>query len=315
MTNIRNLMYLAVFIMSLMLFSGNYTDGSSRVIQALWNTGHVVFFMCFNWILITQTRLSRYSLLKILLISIAVTTFFGAVIEVIQHYTGRDMSYGDLVKDIVGGLAGFIIALYSVQDLKNKFVKSYKYYIQAFGVVLLGVIVWPVLKLVYDDYRMEVDFPEISSFESPIELSRWYFENIVEFKRSKVVTYQSEDSLYVKFGIAEYPKISLEHMITDWSKYAYLKFSVHNNQENMMNLQLKIIDRAHRTNNYVFNDRFNRELSLKPGWNHYTVPLSDIKNAPSNREMDMTSIIGLSFFIVEPDSQRSIYLNRIYLTN
>ena len=315
MTNIRNLMYLAVFIMSLMLFSGDYTDGSNRVVQALWNTGHVVFFMCFNWLLITQTRLSQYSLLKILFISIAITTLLGAFIEVIQRFTGRDMSYGDLLKDIAGGLAGIIVALYSVPHLKNTLVKSYKFYIQSFGIVLLAVIVWPVFKLVVDDYRMNVDFPEISSFESPIELSRWYIEDVVEFKRSKDVTYHSEYSLYVKFGVAEYPKISLEHMIANWSKYAYLKFSVHNDQINMMNLQLKIIDRNHRTNNYVFNDRFNRELRLKPGWNHITVPLSEIKEAPVNRDMDMTNIIGLSFFIVEPDSEQSIYLNNIYLTN
>jgi hypothetical protein len=52
-------------------------------------------------------------------------------------------------------------------------------------------------------------------------------------------------------------------------------------------LHLRINDQGH---NNQYRDRYNRRLTLQPGYNYFSLPMSDIAGAPKGRTMDLSEI-------------------------
>ena len=76
---------------------------------------------------------------------------------------------------------------------------------------------------------------------------------------------------------------------------------------------LRIHDRAHKKNNFNFNDRFNYRINLNPGWNKVSINLSEVRNAPINREMNMKKMAGLMFFKLKLKTSETVYFSEIEL--
>ena len=55
-----------------------------------------------------------------LLISVVSCTFYGGIIEVLQHYTGRDPDIYDMLADLAGALTGSIAALWIIEVSEHR---------------------------------------------------------------------------------------------------------------------------------------------------------------------------------------------------
>ncbi|MCW9048362.1 MAG: hypothetical protein OQK46_09825, partial [Gammaproteobacteria bacterium] len=185
--------------------------------------------------------------------------------------------------------------------------------------VLFGAF-YPVMSIVRDDLKIKADFPVIANFESEDALARWDNAYVSRFEIDYEVYIQGQSSAFVEFELSDendeyYPQASLEVLYPDWSAYEYLNISIHNDQNESLDVELKVYDRLHRQTGYKYSDRFNHEVSLVPGWNNLQINMQDILNAPQGRRMILEDIAGFSVFMHNPETLKSIHLDNIHLSN
>jgi len=296
--------------MSVLLFTDQLFDGYSRLERAIWNSGHFIFFALSVWFLLTHFKLKKYNWKNMLGISLLFSFLMGSSIELIQYFIGRDMDRGDLIADISGGFFGFLLVSSTCLNAKKYQIRRY-IYIAMGGLFFIGF--YPVIYILQDNFRMQSNFPILADFESSDELQRWDYTNIVDFRISDNKVTRGNHSLYVEFGLAQYPQISLQHFPSNWSKYDFLNIDIYNIQKNTINIVLKIYDRLHRDRGSNLSDRYNQVFNLKPGWNKLRVSLDDIQHAPASRLMDVNDIALVSLFLIAPEVNVSFYIDDIHL--
>ena len=113
----------------------------------------------------------------------------------------------------------------------------------------------------------------------------------------------------------KYPGITLRHLHRNWQGYQFIQLSIYLDAEHPVNLMIKVYDRRHPYSGYDYNDRFNGNLSLKPGWNDCLLPLNLIENAPKKRSMDMKKIVSLSLFTVNLKQNITLYVDAMQLVS
>ena len=52
---------------------------------------------------------------------------------------------------------------------------------------------------------------------------------------------------------------------------------------------------------------------MQPGWNAVAIPVADIQNAPSEREIELDDLREVVIFTVNPPPSRQMYLDYVRL--
>ena len=119
--------------------------------------------------------------------------------------------------------------------------------------------------------------------------------------------------LAVRFQPAQYSTVSLRYFYPDWQGYTDLVLDVVNPESTDIKVTLRIHDRLHAQHAFAFNDRFNRQILIKPGKQRIVIALADIKNAPATRQMDMRHIQDLSLFTIQSITYHHLDIQKILL--
>ncbi|MET0357698.1 MAG: VanZ family protein, partial [Cellvibrio sp.] len=148
---------LVVVIAFPFFFLGGSTEASSNLMYAIWDCGHLVFFIAIVAILSKKFDVNKWKV--VVLISLAVF-LAGGLIELIQGYIGRDGSWSDLLRDMTGTWLG--IFWFQRSTLWS----------WAGRIISLGLLI-PNLSTLYYEARFQFnlvhEFPLLAGFESSIE--------------------------------------------------------------------------------------------------------------------------------------------------
>jgi hypothetical protein len=117
-------------------------------------------------------------------------------------------------------------------------------------------------------------------------------------------------ALRIDLQPGEYPGVSLEHPLPDWSRYDVLRLDLVLDDGPPLVVVVKIEDR-HHTGDY--HDRFHQSTRLMPGENDVRVLLSEVARAPRDRPMDLTRIARVQLFTGRLDARRTLYLDNVRL--
>ncbi len=117
-------------------------------------------------------------------------------------------------------------------------------------------------------------------------------------------------SLEVRLQPGRYPGIALEYMFEDWSGYDSFSFDVYLEGNGSLPVVVRINDLLH---NQMFDDRFNRRFLLKPGNNHISISLSEVRKAPRTRSMDMSRIKNICVFSYQLKETRVLFFDNFRL--
>ena len=170
------------------------------------------------------------------------------------------------------------------------------------------------LIVVYDNMQVKLNSPVLSDFETPFELTRWReMSTAHEIIQSEVRNGNS--ALKVTFAPGKHPHAVLREMIHDWSNYGNLNFSIYNPANKNNSMLILIHDHDSWRNSDDYKMRFDKKLSLKPGWNDISISTEEIKNAPRNRQLELHRIYSVSFILQQPKISSDYYLDHIYLSN
>ncbi len=277
-----------------------------RIIQELWNSGHIFLFILISFYLYKKV-FNKYTFplyLEILSISI-ISIIIGGLIEYIQSFTGRDSSYYDVALDTIGGLIGVLLFSNSVKKTN----KIKRVFLHSSIVVLFIYLIYPMLIVAIDDIYQRIEFPAIISTNSSREVTRFDQQNIkIEFVDSDLVNGKSDKILKLLFNPGKYSTAVLGTGIQDWSKYNYLAFTIYNPELTSTTLNIRIHDDAHSLSGNQFYDRYNRKLTINSGWNEIKISLYDVKNSPTKRKMDMQKVDQIMLYKSNLTKTEILYL-------
>ena len=104
---------------------------------------------------------------------------------------------------------------------------------------------------------------------------------------------------------SSYPGVTLPAFDPDWTGRRSLVFDVYNPEDKDLRLTLRIDDRRAP----AYPERLNRGLTIAPGANHISIPLSDLVTSGSRRPLNLANILRLSLFMANPRERHTLYLD------
>ncbi len=287
------------------LFSTNFVQGETRLWKEIWNLGHL-----FGFFIIWLFMLNRYpafypdSFKRVGLV-ILVMLAASIVIEVIQHFIGRSASIWDIGLNLAGTLIALSVVIYGHKTFQGR-----SYGIVIMFILISSVFTWPTAKIFIDEVYVARQFPVLSDFTTPFELSRWR-------KKSAEITLVKENNLMVLDIVllpeSKYASVALSSFGKSWGKYSNLVIELHNTMAFDIPLELRLHDNQHKDNGNQFSDRYNKSIILTPGHSRIIVPLIDLYHSPKNRKMDINNIESMMLFVVDLEQKKRFRIIRVYL--
>lgn len=308
--NIKVITLHVLFVTGLVfMFVGGDGHNAPRSVTEALNLGHVVLFILFVSILYTDWKgfEERPLILQwVLVVSLSAVLSFST--EAIQSLVGRHFDYMDIFKDLSGCVIGML--LLAKTGISNK--SSANYVRIVVIVVLLVITSVPLFTSLADEYIAAGQFPVLASFETPLEINRWIADG--EISISDKVKHSGDSSLKAKFTTRKYSRVIMMYSLGNWEGYHNLEFSFFNPDTSDLRIICRIHDDEHKKHDNAYSDRFHRSFILKKGWSTFSIPMDDIRNAPSTRKMNLNEIEAISFFSVSLPEVRTAYLDDISLS-
>lgn len=294
-----------VLLLCPLFFIGGPGTGAPALLNNLWNYGHIIFFAALVLLLLEFRSLELgFDWLWLALIILVL----GITIEFIQQWVGRDFSWSDVAHNLLGA---FLALVWGQRATSRRIVLV--------GLRVLGIIftvpsLWLSGQLAHAEWQMRAQFPLINSFENAYELRQLVNigERVIKRQSSHFFS-QGKFSLAVKFTTDTYSGIKWAGRYGDWTPYHYFVADIYNPGVDAFPVVLKIADLPHDQGNNAVDDRFNRRLTLAPGWNSVRIAISEIRTAPAKRQMRMHEVSCLELFAVRLPKPQVAYIDNVRL--
>ena len=151
--------------------------------------------------------------------------------------------------------------------------------------------------------------PFFYDFETEASLDALYWRCKTIFALSDKHVTSGQRCLKLELYPSPYPGIGLSNFHPDWSGYNILKFDVYNNEKCPLRLTIHIDD----TKDSSYYNRDNKIATLNPGSNHITIPLNSLVTPGANSNLNLSKIVKVALFLVQPEEKRTLYLDNLRL--
>jgi len=283
---------------------------SSRMLSLLFNSGHAVVFAAVALALLVILRRlwpERSPVFHFVAAGLGACAL-GAGVEVVQYFGPRDADLGDVGRDALGAAAAMVAAAGWERRAR------WGWSLGLLGVVLFGAAFTPVFALAAARLHRAAEFPRLAEFDS------WREQPLFSWQGSEVTVgpapagwtgHDPGSVCRIRFESGNYPGFTLNEVARDWTGYTFLVFEVYQEEAETEPLLFRTEDREH---NQAYNDRYNAVFRIPPGHTTIRIPLEDIRRAPEGREMDLTSMKGMTFFSDQRTSRPfTVYLDDVRL--
>jgi len=312
----RILLVFAALVMALLLMP---VPIITRQGAALMDLAHAPLFGLVTLVAFFQLPPVLRSVPSAIVIGIVMTLASG-LIELAQELTGRSSSWSDLWANVLGVTAALCLGLARESASTRR-----RGLLAASAVAALVVASVPGSVQLWDARRQKRDVPMIASFEDRLELSRWRFLSADGQLTPEHVT-AGRLSLRIDLHAGKSPGVFMLWPPNDWREVhrgagnastgnsapaAALVFDVWLSEGPPLDVVVKIVDLYH---NYGHpSDRYERPTRVPAGTHRVSIPLDLIAHAPISRQMDLSQIRLLQFYIEMLDRPRTLFVDNIHL--
>ncbi len=311
MTNRRvriSFIYILYVTGAVFLFFGGPDYYAPRSFRLAWDLGHICLFFVWTYALMkTWKDFARKPVRMQLILIVLITLCVGFVIEWVQSGSHRTFSIADVFRNIVGSTAAIVLLSPAGLTLSKRLLRSLHTIV---GLVVL-LLTYPLVRALTDEAIARKQFPVLSNFDTPFEIHRWQSRSTIAIDRETVK--EGNASLRVRLNTDKYSGASLVYFPPDWRNYKYFHMSIFNASEKPLKVTLRMHDDQHIMNGFPYTDRFNREFVLAHGWNDIHVAIEEIRNAPTNRAMDLGAVKDVTVFTVSLKAPKVIYIDDVRL--
>ncbi len=275
---------------------------------AIWDLGHIAAFTIWTSILFRAVpRISAFSLGKQALLVLSFSLLVGGGAEIVQtlHRISSPNPW-DMSRNVVGALTGWLFFTGAVHSESKILIKTAR----AIVVVLLCICCFPLIEGLYDERQIKEKFPVLVSFEHHAELGRLTGNAKQELGDPGLLSGNS--FLKIVFGTEKYSIFGLKYFSEDWRGYTTFYLKLYNPEKEELKVTLRINDKHHKDNGYKYSDRFNRRITIAPGWTEIAIPLAEMTKLKT-RSMDFQQMDYICLFTVSRPHPGTLYLEEIGL--
>lgn len=284
--------------------------------QTLHNFAHgPIFGSVALVVLASLRRLARFAMQPPAgqyLASFGIAVLLGLLTEIVQQYTGRDASIGDLITDALGAAAFLLVYGYFDRVFRQRV--NARSLLLLSGIAALVLLSWPLVVAARAYADRARGFPLIADFTQRVGMPFISAHNA----RTEVVSVpepwaaaQDERALRIELVGTDWPGIEITEPYPDWTRHHYLALELVNPHPFVLSISMRIDDRKH---NYEFEDRYNARFELPPQQRTtIRIPLEEIEKAPRGRSLDLRNVARILIFRREALSGETLYLTRAKL--
>ena len=238
---------------------------------------------------------------------------FGVSMEIMQHVSVRSGNLHDAVANGLGIIAALLFFLATRQKARWPGLLWLRIALLGFAAVALAFAWLGPARMIWDDYAMKRSFPKLASFDSNIEITRFYFREC----SGTLSTQDATDGTYamsVSYQGTQNPSFTLVELQRDWSNMQSFEMDVTLDDSypaDEVDFAFSILDEHHA--NYA-TDLFHRIWKLQPGKTvRVSVSRNDILGGPQDREMDLTQIKFVDMGLNQPVAPTTVRFDSITL--
>jgi len=277
------------------------------VLREIFNLGHFPLFGMIAVGVILRLRKDQLENgWRVYCLAWTITLILTVLTECIQLFMpDRFFEFRDMVVNMSGATC-FLIFAYPFPPNRHKVKKI----LWSICVVYILWLTIPLAEAIIEQAVRQQRFPEICSFETRLETSRWRANDASSILRSKQHVTHGIYSLRMDLAPGIYPGAQTGDLIRNWRGYEVLVFDTFLEGSIPMKITLKITDITH---NGSFSDRYNGRLVLHPGKNQFHIKLEEIKHAPKERMLDIEQISDITLFAYKLDRDVTIYVDHFRL--
>lgn len=277
---------------------------STRLAREIQDTAHAPAFALVAWLLVKALGTTGCASARSYVAAFAICILLAVGTEILQYVVGRDASFIDIGRDILGTTAALCIHAAGGAGFRMRR-----------GLWLLGVVAIllafaPLAWTTAAHIHRRNQFPVVAQFNSKLDLAYVQIRSALP-PEITVVARGAERALEVPLDGGAWSGVELEEPYPDWSGFGRLRMTLTNPTAEALALTLRIHD-AHHDNEYE--DRLNVPIELPAhATRTFSVPTPQIENAPKGRRMDLRQIANLQIFSEQPVPGGSFLLERIWL--
>lgn len=119
-----------------------------------------------------------------------------------------------------------------------------------------------------------------------------------------------ERSLRCDLGPGDYPGVRFRDLDRNWSGYDRLAFTIHSGGPDTLTLVVRIDDDRSGED---FANRYNGRFPLPPGTREIRIDLEEVRAAPENRELNLSRVERLLFFLNRPARPPVLWIDHVRL--
>lgn len=286
-----------------------------------YDTGHILIFGLITVLLLHSLMAVARDRLLLWQYLVAMTTALGMGIglEIWQAHHNRTAEWIDGFNDVVGILAfasAFAIFDRRIAEPRQGILNRSRLASIVIALLVIGAV--PMLNTVEVYSARRHLLPRLVDFRQPWE-EVFYYTRSADFERVESPVPWPNDDAGVRRVVGKLtlhpghkPGFFMYEPYPDWRGYETLVVELFHTAAETQKFSLLVHDVHH---NHRYDDRFNLDLQLKPGFQRIVIPLSDIQRAPHARQMDMSQIAGFRLFAVDLDQSVELYLGELRLSH
>lgn len=240
---------------------------------------------------------------RLAITALFLTAFAGAT-EIIQPYFNR-------TKDIIdfrNGVFATVVGLAGVEVWRRP---GHALRLLYLALVIAGssYALHPAFAEFQGIVWRRLQFPLLAGFESPSEMLAWHPSDGAEISRSHSNVAAGDWSLHLLFQNRTLSGAEFFLSQCDWRGFAVLKFDAYNPGAPFTLILRVDDDGPHGT----VGDRAHWTALLGSGWNHVTIPLSELEHAPKSRVLNLSAIRRMVFFTETRAEKHEMFLDSVRL--
>lgn len=304
----RFLLPILALLALILIFIGGPDQYDPRSYQYAWNAGHVISFFLWTYLCLHYLhKLRCIDFLKQISLFVIIAFVLGVVIEFMQSQIGRDYSWNDVINDILG--SALAVSLLSTQ--RTHINQTIRRLLVSSLIIAITIHNKDLAIVLIDDYQAREQFPVLADFSAPFAASRWQGDSRIQIISDDRLS--ATNILKVELNTHRYSGVILQHFPTDWSTFSQLQIDYYNPASEALVLTCRIHDKQHEKGEQRYDDRFNRQIVLQPGWHSLQIKLEDVINAPAQRQMDIGDMMAIGLFATQLHHEQAFFIGNVQL--
>lgn len=268
-------------------------------LETFFNSMHVpVFALVALGIFAAVRLLSRLRFSRCIALAMLLAMLLGVLSEGAQMQGPRDASVEDLMSDWLGSISVLLIvlAIGGGKQLNGKLRGAWA----IVGAALMFLALWPLLSVSAAYVERNRNLPTIFGFDAR------YGKTFLRLQDAtiEVTDHPTEKQKIgkVTFEDGSWPGLVFHDLWPDWSEYAFLVIELAMDGTRPLGINIRVHDSIHAQGSQPYEDRFNLSYTLGNGTQIIRIPLTEIRDAPRGRQMDLTEINGVVIFATRAEA-------------